>query len=56
MDDIEIETIDMEKQESVEEIDTKLVQQSIESIQVNESTIPTQQHEAHPFEASYQQE
>jgi hypothetical protein len=43
MDDVEIETIDMEQQESVEEIDTKMVQQSVEAIQVNEPTIPIQQ-------------
>jgi hypothetical protein len=51
----------------VQEIDMELVQQesiikstspqhSVESIQVGEQTVPKQQHVAHPFEASDQQE
>jgi hypothetical protein len=53
MDDVEIENLNMDQQELVEEIDTDLIQQqstrkptseqhSVESIQVGESTIPTQ--------------
>jgi len=41
----------MEKEDSVEEIDTESIQHPFESLQVGDPTNPTQKQEVHLFEA-----